>query len=51
MYHVSLHLVPALEVEVAALGVVAEVDPLAGVSDDVLGSRVLTIASPHESLA
>ena len=40
-----------LEMEVARLGVISEVDPLAGVSDDVLGARVLAVTSPHQSLA
>ena len=38
-------LVSVLEVQVAGFGVVAEVDPLPVVSDDVLGSRVLVVAS------
>ena len=36
--------------EVAGLGMISQVDPLPGVSDDVLGARVLAVASPHQSL-
>ena len=36
--------------KVAGLGMISEVDPLPGVSDDVLGARVLAVASPHQSL-
>ena len=45
---VPLHLVPTLQVEVTALWVESQVNPLPRVPDDVLGLRVLATAPPHQ---
>jgi len=47
---VSFHLVAALQVEVGGLRVEAQVDSLAVVADDILGARVLRVASPDQLL-
>ena len=48
--HVSLHSVATLEVEVTALGMVSQVNPLPSVTDDVLGPRILAVTLPHQML-
>ena len=47
---VPLHAVPKLQVEVADLWVVAKVDTVSIVSDDVLGSRVVVGTIVHQLL-
>lgn len=48
---VSLHhLVTNLEVKVTWFGVESQVDAVAVVTDDVFGSRVLTVPSAHKLL-
>ena len=44
-----LYLVSILEVEVTGFGVVAKVNPLSVVSNDILGSRVVVV-SPLDQL-
>ena len=48
--NVSLHTVPKLQVEIADLWVVAKVNPISIVSDDVLGSRVVVGPVVHKLL-
>lgn len=48
--HVPLHLVADLKVKVTRFWVETEVDPVPVIADDVFGSGILAVSSPHQLL-